>query len=95
MPTVRELCGLFVSIRDERIYLIHQTAKEFFVAKETPGTSATFRLQTLQWNHSFDPQMSHYTIAMSRIMYICCIELKVRPLISSKDSKEALSVKGH
>ncbi|OCK88373.1 uncharacterized protein K441DRAFT_589048, partial [Cenococcum geophilum 1.58] len=29
--TVRELCGLFVTIIDSKIYLLHQTAKEFLV----------------------------------------------------------------
>ncbi|KAH0565359.1 hypothetical protein GP486_001242 [Trichoglossum hirsutum] len=33
--TVRSLCGLFVTIIDGRIYLLHQTAKEFLVSKET------------------------------------------------------------
>ncbi|KAL2829908.1 ankyrin repeat-containing domain protein [Aspergillus pseudoustus] len=30
--TVRNLCGLFVTIVDEQIYLLHQTAKEFLVS---------------------------------------------------------------
>ena len=32
---IRDLCGLFVFISDNRIYLIHQTAKEFLVARES------------------------------------------------------------
>lgn len=31
--TVRELCGLFVTIIDSKIYLLHQTAREFLVRK--------------------------------------------------------------
>ncbi|OLN87733.1 Ankyrin repeat domain-containing protein 50-like protein 3 [Colletotrichum chlorophyti] len=31
---IRELCGLFVFINDHRIYLIHQTAKEFLVTQD-------------------------------------------------------------
>ncbi|KAH6687283.1 ankyrin repeat protein [Plectosphaerella plurivora] len=34
---IRQLCGLFVFISDSRIYLIHQTAKEFLVAREGDG----------------------------------------------------------
>ncbi|KAK1656927.1 hypothetical protein BDP55DRAFT_54343 [Colletotrichum godetiae] len=30
---IRELCGLFVFINDDRIYLIHQTAKEFLITQ--------------------------------------------------------------
>ncbi|GKZ38373.1 hypothetical protein AbraIFM66950_010530 [Aspergillus brasiliensis] len=42
--TVRNLCGLFVTIVDSKIYLLHQTAKEFLVPRtqpaELPGTSS-------------------------------------------------------
>jgi hypothetical protein len=31
--TIRNLCGLFVSVIDQKVNLIHQTAKEFLVAK--------------------------------------------------------------
>jgi hypothetical protein len=33
--TIRDLCGLFVVIVDKKIYLIHQTAKEFLVRSES------------------------------------------------------------
>jgi ankyrin repeat domain-containing protein 50 len=36
--TVKNLCGLFVSVIDRKIYLIHQTAKEFLVARK--GTAS-------------------------------------------------------
>ncbi|KAH0538836.1 hypothetical protein FGG08_004612 [Glutinoglossum americanum] len=29
--TIRELCGLFVTVVDKRVYLLHQTAREFLV----------------------------------------------------------------
>jgi ankyrin repeat protein len=34
--TVRNLCGLFVTIIDEKIYLLHQTAKEFLASPALP-----------------------------------------------------------
>ncbi|KAK1655866.1 hypothetical protein BDP81DRAFT_11398 [Colletotrichum phormii] len=36
---IRELCGLFVFIKDDRIYLIHQTAKEFLITKDISNCS--------------------------------------------------------
>ncbi|KAF2179624.1 hypothetical protein K469DRAFT_730556 [Zopfia rhizophila CBS 207.26] len=36
--TVRNLCGLFVNVIDQKVYLIHQTAKEFLVARNTAST---------------------------------------------------------
>ncbi|KAJ5490400.1 hypothetical protein N7453_011225 [Penicillium expansum] len=35
--TVRNLCGLFVTIVDSKIYLLHQTAKEFLVPRSVPA----------------------------------------------------------
>ncbi|KAE8551634.1 hypothetical protein EYB25_005524 [Talaromyces marneffei] len=35
--TIRRLCGLFVFIKDSRIYLIHQTAREFLI-NQVPGS---------------------------------------------------------
>ena len=32
---VRDICGLFVTIIDSRLYLLHQTAKEFLVQNDT------------------------------------------------------------
>lgn len=31
---LRKECGLFVTVQDQRVYLIHQTAKEFLVSKD-------------------------------------------------------------
>ncbi|KAJ9200806.1 hypothetical protein DTO164E3_3956 [Paecilomyces variotii] len=36
---IRHLCGLFVYISDARIYLIHQTAREFLLSRQFTGTS--------------------------------------------------------
>jgi hypothetical protein len=44
--TVRGLCGLFVTIIDSKIYLPHQTAKEFLVRKESLASTP------LQWKNS-------------------------------------------
>lgn len=41
---IRQICGLFVFINDGRIYLIHQTAKEFLVAKGGAcGSASTWK----------------------------------------------------
>jgi hypothetical protein len=63
---VRELCGLFVNIRDDKIYLVHQTAKEFLlqdqdISRERPSSI---------WEHSFHPSQSHCTMALTCITYL-------------------------
>ncbi|KAF7131017.1 hypothetical protein CNMCM5793_003952 [Aspergillus hiratsukae] len=34
---MRDLCGLFITIVDSKIYLLHQTAREFLVQERTPS----------------------------------------------------------
>ncbi|CAG8974905.1 hypothetical protein HYALB_00006689 [Hymenoscyphus albidus] len=46
--TLRDLCGLFISVVENRVYLIHQTAKEFLV--KPPGTQ--LGAATDFWKHS-------------------------------------------
>ncbi|KAL5331401.1 hypothetical protein ACEPPN_000931 [Leptodophora sp. 'Broadleaf-Isolate-01'] len=38
--TIRDLCGLFVIVVDERIYLLHQTAREFLVHDDSDNKKA-------------------------------------------------------
>ncbi|KUL83152.1 hypothetical protein ZTR_10097 [Talaromyces verruculosus] len=42
---IRQLCGLFVFIKDSRIYLIHQTAREFLTNQDTGSLSHKWYLQ--------------------------------------------------
>ncbi|RYP50073.1 hypothetical protein DL768_004359 [Monosporascus sp. mg162] len=62
--TVRDLCGLFVAITDGKIYLLHQTAKEFLVQR-TPSNQAALGRSTgsLCWQNSFIPVESNRILA--------------------------------
>ncbi|KAL6817517.1 hypothetical protein V8C40DRAFT_276873 [Trichoderma camerunense] len=44
---IRDLCGLFISITDDKIYLLHQTAKEFLVPKDGLDNPEYKKLQRL------------------------------------------------
>jgi hypothetical protein len=48
---IKSLCGLFVSIIDGRVYLLHQTAKEFLLSQNDPATSglASDRFGSIQF----------------------------------------------
>lgn len=59
---VRNICGLFVSIIDQKIYLIHRTAKEFLIAK---GEVVLDR-----WKHSIDFEESQLLITRTCITYL-------------------------
>lgn len=53
--TIRDLCGLFVTIVDTKVYLLHQTAKEFLVKEEISTKIITDDEPLLSlhaWGHS-------------------------------------------
>jgi hypothetical protein len=65
--TLRDLCGLFVVVVDSRIYLLHQTAREFLVK----GSSSSDRQDgQFNWEESLDPRVSHRILAERTIWYL-------------------------
>lgn len=74
--TVRELCGLFVSIVDSSIYLLHQTAREFLINCEPLETllGAEPDTKSLQWCSSLRLEESHRLVAMICMIYLLCVE---------------------
>ena len=69
-PTkVQKLCGLFVSVIDSRLYLIHQTAKEFLMSEGSriePPNHAVLG----NWKHSLMPKESHLILAKACVLYL-------------------------
>lgn len=63
--TIRNLCGLFVKVVDSKIYLVHQTAKEFLIGRNEPnmGNSNT-------WQNSLSSVESHFILATICISYL-------------------------
>lgn len=61
---IRYLCGLFISIADSLVYLIHQTAKEFLIAKDSNNPM-------IGWKHSIDPYISQSVLAKICVSYLC------------------------
>ena len=64
--TIRNLCGLFVNVIDQKVYLIHQTAKEFLLAKNQIATSG--------WKNSIEPAVSELIVAKTCITYLLFTE---------------------
>lgn len=66
---IKYSCGLFVDIIDQRIYLIHHTAKEFLLSKGDPGTqSATSNAG--KWRHSLDPIKAELSLTETCVYYL-------------------------
>ncbi|GLB21635.1 hypothetical protein AtubIFM61612_002183 [Aspergillus tubingensis] len=57
--SIREICGLFITIIDSRIYLLHETARDFLVYKE--GKSEP--IPDLTWKASLIPHDSEWILA--------------------------------
>jgi len=84
---VREQCGLFVFINHSQLFLIHQTAKEFLVARST-SLLADPRL----WRSSFDENTIEKTMATWCVTYLT---LAVRTLkVSSRSDHGMREISG-
>ncbi len=68
--TVRELCGLFIMVKDAKIYLIHQTAKEFLAQVDEQEHAALADLSPWNWRYSFNPADSHRIVARTCMLYL-------------------------
>jgi ankyrin repeat protein len=77
--TVRETCGLFVTIIDSNIHLLHQTVKEFLVPDDRVD-SLKGASGDRKWKHSLRPQESHHILAKSCIQYLLLAEFETFPL---------------
>jgi ankyrin repeat protein len=65
---IRRLCGLFVFFNNSRIYLIHQTAKEFLVGASIDGNSS--------WKHCFNPSDTEKLMARICTSYLLLDDLE-------------------
>lgn len=61
---LRSLCGLFIRIEGGKVYLIHQTAKEFLVETQSEKRKEIF------WKHCLQPDTSHRLLAEACISYL-------------------------
>jgi len=79
---LRNLCGLFVSIIDSKIYLMHQIAKEFLIAKSNAVASPTdVKPQSEVWKHSLGPEKSDFILAEACVSYLLFLVFEEAPLI--------------
>jgi hypothetical protein len=84
---LRDICGLFVVVIDSRVYLLHQTAKEFLVRpinwkqrhRRNPLNQRD-NIPKYEWEHSLDPADSH------RILGQICLWLLQFPELSSQEA---------
>ena len=72
---IRTLCGLFLSIVGSKIYLIHQTAKEFLISAPEIAAGSSSNYGTLPlWESTFVPYIGHQILARACISYLFLFE---------------------
>lgn len=63
---LRDMCGLFLSIHDDKVHFIHQTARDFLLKKQPePLKNGRF-----YWNGTLSLQRAHLDMAQSCIFYL-------------------------
>ncbi|KAB8251095.1 ankyrin repeat-containing domain protein [Aspergillus flavus] len=65
---IRDLCGLFITVVEGKIYLLHQTAREFLIEKHKPPIQRNTSDSKLR--HSLKLQESHQIISRICIQYL-------------------------
>ena len=87
---LRSWCGLFVSIHHDKIYFLHQTAREFLLAKPASCPPPSPRL----WYHSITAREGHFGLAEVCVRYLHFFNLDAsRP--AARDSQHHDAIYGH
>ncbi|KAI1762823.1 hypothetical protein GGR53DRAFT_400231 [Hypoxylon sp. FL1150] len=73
--TVRELCGLFIIIIDCKIYLLHQTAREFLA-----HNSLSIAPQITTWQNSFSSVESQDLLSEICMQHLCFSDIEALDL---------------
>ncbi|KAK0724323.1 hypothetical protein B0H67DRAFT_102434 [Lasiosphaeris hirsuta] len=84
---VRDLCGLFVTVVASKIYLLHQTAKEFLV-QDGPVVAEEDVNSQLKWKWSLRLEECHHILWQISTWYLLFTEFEINPL---DDNTEELS----
>ncbi|PWW74874.1 NACHT-ANK domain protein transcript variant 3 [Tuber magnatum] len=71
---VKNRCGLFVRVIDSKIYLIHQTAREFLVKGSLPGRG--------NWQYTFCPMDTNVLLADICTSYLSLEDFENDPLVA-------------
>ena len=78
--TVKDLCGLFVKFIDSKIYLVHQTAKEFLSKPNNANPTSGL------WKYSLDPAESNLILAERCVWYLLFSVFENDPLVIDSEN---------
>ena len=82
--TLKQICGHFVIVHNDRVYLIHQTAREFLIGREnTRMGSAPSKV----WQHSIIVEEAEATLAHTCISVLCFEDFLEKPPYSALERR--------
>ena len=98
--TAREICGLFITIIDNKVYLLHQTAREFLVARTEPKAGGNLvgckplrdQRREWEWRYLFHPSESNSMLALACLRYL--VDIDSSELDDAALETEEISVDG-
>jgi ankyrin repeat protein len=92
---IRELCGLFIVVVDSRIYLLHQTAREFLVHSPSPRPSASPSPSgtALRWKFSLHPGKSNRIVAESCMWRLSLSDFTLQSFRASPEKKKYIDTR--
>ncbi|MCJ1276426.1 hypothetical protein MMC21_004231 [Puttea exsequens] len=68
---IKNMCGLFLSVVDSKVYLIHQTAREFLVCEKYVNSTLTVQAFPLaNWKKTFCSKQSNLLLAEISVWYL-------------------------
>ena len=83
--TVRNLCGLFLRVVDAKVYLIHQTARDYLISSADLDTVSTPRTVSLtHWKQSFNSSLSNLVLAKTCILSLQLQDFEIHNLAERK-----------
>jgi ankyrin repeat domain-containing protein 50 len=77
---IHSICGLFITIIDSKIYLLHQTAREFLI--QGIGENIPSDVKRFKWRHSLRLQESHCILTMICIQYLLFTDFENAQLLA-------------
>ena len=85
--TLEQICGHFVIVHNDRVYLIHQTAREFLIGRETIRLGSA---PSKAWQHSLTVEEAEATLAHTCMSLLCFDDFLKRPPYSASEPKSRI-----
>jgi ankyrin repeat protein len=83
----RSWCGLFISVHHDKVYFLHQTAREFLLADVLRFNPAP---QGMQWQHSIAIQDAHELLAECCVRFLSFLNSDANLFADVTDDRRAL-----